>query len=351
MNNKKAFTLVELLGILIILGVIALVAFPSLLNSYKKSSEKEYERFLKDMELVTESYLNDNFETIKLTEPGDSVFIDLAELVDGGYLSKKKVNPKTKEVIQLNTSMIVTVLNDYTKKYEYTGKVSGIYNYIPDQLKVLYDGYTKLKTVDNKVVATDFMGNADGELINGLAQSSWDTNRIKLGDKNNYINISKTSEFIQPESEVTIEIVYQLFNNSDEILLRSSGLGLNYFNLYKDGITRSMVRNVENTGDIVPTASRINLTELNSVHTLAITISKNGDAFDFNFYGDGRPLATDPKTGLKIGNDTLKIGIDNEIDVSSPVYIYGYRIYDKALSSNDIEHNYQIDMNRFDWRK
>ncbi|MFA5604134.1 MAG: prepilin-type N-terminal cleavage/methylation domain-containing protein [Bacilli bacterium] len=351
MNNKKAFTLVELLGILIILGVIALVAFPSLLNSYKKSTEKEYERFLKDMELITESYLNDHLETIKLSEPGDSVFIDLVELVDGGYLSKKKVNPKTKEEIQLNTSMIVTLLNDYTKKYEYTGKVSGIYNYISDNLKVLYDGYTKLKTVDNKVILTDFMGNADGELINGLIQSSWDTNKIKLGGTNNYINLSKTIEFIQPESEVTIEIVYQLINNSDEILLRSSGLGLNQFNLYKGGIVRSVVRDVENTVDILPTANRINLTELNSIHTLSMTISKNNDAFDFNFYGDGRPLATDPKTGLKIGNDIFKIGIDNELDVSSPVYIYGYRIYDQTLSSNDIEHNYQIDINRFDWRK
>ncbi|MDD2518983.1 MAG: hypothetical protein PHG18_03755, partial [Bacilli bacterium] len=248
------------------------------------------------------------------------------------------------------TSMIVTLLNDYTKKYEYTGKVSGIYNYVSNDLKVLYDGYQKLKTVDNKIILTDFMGNVEGELING-SQSSWDTNKIKLGGVNNYISLVKASDFIKPESEATIEIVYQLVNNSDEILLRSSGLGLNHFNLYKDGIIRSTVRNIENNADITPTAARINLTELNLVHTLAVTITKNGDGFDFNFYGDGRPLATDPKTGLKIGNDIFKIGIDNELDVSSPVYIYGYRIYDKVLSSNDIEQNYQIDMNRFDWRK
>lgn len=38
--NKKGFTLVELIGVVVILGLIALVAFPSLLNQINSSKKQ-----------------------------------------------------------------------------------------------------------------------------------------------------------------------------------------------------------------------------------------------------------------------------------------------------------------------
>lgn len=38
--NKKGFTLVELIGVVVILGLIALVAFPSLLNQISSSKKQ-----------------------------------------------------------------------------------------------------------------------------------------------------------------------------------------------------------------------------------------------------------------------------------------------------------------------
>ena len=46
---KKGFTLVELLAILVILGVITLVAVPSIITSNKKSKDQEYEKFKSEL--------------------------------------------------------------------------------------------------------------------------------------------------------------------------------------------------------------------------------------------------------------------------------------------------------------
>ena len=141
MRNKKAFTLVELLSILVVLGLIVLVTFPNIITSIQKTTEKEYKRFLKDVELVAERYVEGNMDKLNLEEPGDVEFIELGEMVDAGYLNKKLINPKTEKAIDLRTTVLVAVLNDYTKSYEYTGTVASINNYVASQLKVMYDGY------------------------------------------------------------------------------------------------------------------------------------------------------------------------------------------------------------------
>ena len=88
MRNKKAFTLVELLSILVVLGLIVLVTFPNIITSIQKTTEKEYKRFLKDVELVAERYVEGNMDKLNLEEPGDVEFIELGEMVDAGYLNK-----------------------------------------------------------------------------------------------------------------------------------------------------------------------------------------------------------------------------------------------------------------------
>ena len=42
--NKKGFTLAELLGVIVLLGILATVAFPPLLNQLNKSKEKIYRK-------------------------------------------------------------------------------------------------------------------------------------------------------------------------------------------------------------------------------------------------------------------------------------------------------------------
>ena len=53
---KKAFTLIELLGVIIILAVVALITFPIIDNSIQKSRESALERTIENIERAAYSY-------------------------------------------------------------------------------------------------------------------------------------------------------------------------------------------------------------------------------------------------------------------------------------------------------
>ena len=55
--NKKAFTMVELLAVITIICLIGLVSVPAVTNLTEQMDEKEYQRYLKDLYLATETYI------------------------------------------------------------------------------------------------------------------------------------------------------------------------------------------------------------------------------------------------------------------------------------------------------
>ena len=53
---KKGFTLVELIGVIIVLGVIALITYPIIDKSIKNSKEQALERIIDNIEEAAYSY-------------------------------------------------------------------------------------------------------------------------------------------------------------------------------------------------------------------------------------------------------------------------------------------------------
>ncbi len=60
MKNKKGFTLVELLAVIVLLGVLIGIAVPSVLGISKNIKEKMYESKLKTIEVAVEQWAEDN---------------------------------------------------------------------------------------------------------------------------------------------------------------------------------------------------------------------------------------------------------------------------------------------------
>lgn len=60
MNNKKGFTLVELLAVIVILGVLTAIAVPSVLGISKKIKTDMYESKKKTVEVALELWADDN---------------------------------------------------------------------------------------------------------------------------------------------------------------------------------------------------------------------------------------------------------------------------------------------------
>ena len=109
---KKGFTLVELLGVIIILGVIALITFPIINKSIKSSKEKALEQVINNIEDAAYKYSISN-------DIGYQTFynkIELSTLVNSGILKDNIINPVTDE--QMQGCVLYKWVEEY-KQYEF----------------------------------------------------------------------------------------------------------------------------------------------------------------------------------------------------------------------------------------
>lgn len=109
---KKGFTLIEMIGIIIVLAAIMIVVAPSLLNTLRNSGKNTYNSFKNNLKQATESYivknkdvsdneidevnvyLSDLLEQNYIDEipsiPADDPFAGGGESLEGGYVFAKK---------------------------------------------------------------------------------------------------------------------------------------------------------------------------------------------------------------------------------------------------------------------
>ena len=106
--NKKAFTLVELLGVIIILGILGLVIIPKVGNTITNGQEQAYKAQETTIRKAANDFLLDNTD---LLEDGNTVTIKLGVLKQKGYLPINIKNPKTKTNFS-NESRIVIEKED-----------------------------------------------------------------------------------------------------------------------------------------------------------------------------------------------------------------------------------------------
>ena len=90
---KKAFTLIELLGVLIVLAVIALITFPIIDNSIKNSREQALERTIDSIEEAAYQYSIQN----DLGYPTDKQPLYITDMQTQGFLDKEIINPVNNE--------------------------------------------------------------------------------------------------------------------------------------------------------------------------------------------------------------------------------------------------------------
>ena len=113
--KNSGFTLVELLGIVVILALIFLVTYPNFVSLSKKEDKKEYELMVKNLCLAGESYIYANGTEII---PNSQITISIQDLVNNGYVDKNLKDVKTKELVR-NKNLTYTVNIDKTLECDY----------------------------------------------------------------------------------------------------------------------------------------------------------------------------------------------------------------------------------------
>ena len=96
--NKKGFTLVELMAIIIVLGIISLIVIPTVNDTLTKQKEKLYEKQVDTIEKAAESWASAN--TDKLPEEDESICVELSELISSGFIQNGDIkDPRSNELM------------------------------------------------------------------------------------------------------------------------------------------------------------------------------------------------------------------------------------------------------------
>lgn len=107
----KGFTLAELLGVIIVLGVIALITFPIVNNTIKENKEKLYNSQLEEIKMSAEKWAYANINMLPTVE-NDTITVTLLELKKAGFVSLDARNPKTGELLPNDMIITITLKNN-----------------------------------------------------------------------------------------------------------------------------------------------------------------------------------------------------------------------------------------------
>ena len=270
--NKRGFTLVELIGTIVILLVLSLLVFPNLLNLIK-NSKKDISTSTKDFIYgQAKSYIYDNVNSYTLKE-GNIYCIGLKDLVSKNYLNTPLKDAESGNDIDLSKQIEVKVNNnDYS--------------------------YELVETCTPKSYYTDNSGANTPKLFNNMVPIKYENNKWLVADlysKWYDYNSKQWANAVVLNSGVTKNV-------GDEVTEEEISLWYVWIPRYKYTIFNG------NNGSA--TAQLINVTFENEVDkTGTVTCTDNADGSETctdNTYGsivNGTSTYTHP--AFKFGNTNL----------------------------------------------
>ena len=108
--KNKAFTIIELLAVLVILGVIASITVVGMSNSVNNSRKKAYEAHEETLKRAAQSYLLEN-DTEMPDTAGTTKRVNASTLYSAGYIEILE-DPVNKNDCNTNSYVIVTRENN-----------------------------------------------------------------------------------------------------------------------------------------------------------------------------------------------------------------------------------------------
>ena len=143
---KKGFTLAELLGIIVILAVIALIAFPIIASSIRNSRIDSYEANKKIIVEAAKNWAVENSDKLPSVGSNNTTSVTIPDLINSGYITKtdngKLINPID------DTEMTGCVLITYNSAYnQYMYEYSEECEIPPTLIDTLMKQYSEGNTV------------------------------------------------------------------------------------------------------------------------------------------------------------------------------------------------------------
>ena len=115
--KRYGFTLVELMGVIIILGVIALIAIPIVDRQLKESKNDLHQTQKENIKEAAKLWTAKNI--YNLPASGESCYIKYSDLVNGGFLDEELKDPKTNTIFTDDNVNIKIEKDTKYNKYTY----------------------------------------------------------------------------------------------------------------------------------------------------------------------------------------------------------------------------------------
>ena len=122
--NKKGFTLVELLVVLVILAVIMSIAIPSVTSSIERSKQKEYDAKVKLIVSAAELYFDKHRNTYPISSGDTTYKVNISKLIEEKYLTEEEAkdpftNNRIDEEGKTDTSICIVEVDGVVGAYTY----------------------------------------------------------------------------------------------------------------------------------------------------------------------------------------------------------------------------------------
>ena len=120
-KNRKGFTLIEVLAVVVIIGVIASIAFAVYFNTIDKSKSKSVNLALNNIKSAAELYVKESFNGVvwnKSDDEGSDEYscVTISELINAGYFKERFYEDKLYENLKLTDKSFVSVVRNSENK-------------------------------------------------------------------------------------------------------------------------------------------------------------------------------------------------------------------------------------------
>lgn len=374
---KKGFTLMELLGIIVILSIITLLVFPNVIKIINNSRENLYKSQIRELELVAKNLTTEHINLLDSNHLNNT-YIPLSVLSESGYIESVEVrNPKTNEL--MNGCIVVKYddgNNQYNFNYEEIDCIndSNISGYIIsfnrdfkiEERNILLTAYNKILG-DYKDLISIIGGETDGLYDMDdyyIFRGTNPNNYVKLGqngDSYRIVNLNKKDKTLKLIKITPESSAYSTSNNNQFIESSISTYLLNFITTgsikefqnkivdgtkWKNGVTiiddsvnYDILKSIENTSYISNRAGLINISDYviasleNDCYNNVLSSTCKNNNYLSTLFGSNSIWTINSS---RVGNVfTIENGniIDHVLDSNSDVT---YRIYPVVVMDKNI---------------
>lgn len=210
--KNKGFTLVELLGVIIIISIMSVIIVPIIANNLNNSKNSIYDSMINKILAASTDWAAENTDLLPVE--GENISITLGTLQSNGYISTDLRNPKTNTLFPsnmiINIHYIKSSSDNKVLKY---GKYDGDYSYQVD-----VESGTEIDDIEDNYTIIQL--NAKSDEVDKIIYQDLDGNDISLKEYNIQIVNNKINVASIDTSKTNVYYVYYSKNDNKDSFVR-----------------------------------------------------------------------------------------------------------------------------------